>query len=63
MIGSANFMNTLALVGTNPLAVSNANKEDPRFVHSKMNCVVTLHLALLQGDLGVCTLLIGDVGF
>jgi hypothetical protein len=58
MIGSASFMNTINLPGTNPTAVRNANKEDRRFVHSEMICVVTLQLALLPGDVEICILLV-----
>ncbi len=58
MIGSAIFMNTINLPGTNPMAVRNANKKDLRFVYSEMICVGTLHLALPPGDLEICILLI-----
>ena len=58
MMGSAIFMNGINLPGTNPMAVLNANKEDLRFVHSEMICVVRLHLALPPGDLEICILLI-----
>ena len=61
MMGSARFMKDITLTGTSPMAVRNANKEDLRFVHSEMICVVTLHLALPPGDLEICILLIPEM--
>jgi hypothetical protein len=43
MFGSATFMSTTNLTGTNPMVVSHAKKEDLRCVQSEMIFVVRLH--------------------